>query len=258
VDRAAAGEEGGIVEPPERRRSGWRGRLAMPRWAASPPVHLLRRLFDEVIVVPLVGLYARTTVEGRENLKGLEPPFLILANHRSYLDTALIRQHLPRRLRGRVAPAMTTRYHRCAFGEVSGSPWRWASERFQVILLQLLFNAWPLPETVGFPRSLLYAGELADRRFIPLAFPEGRHIPEGKMEPFRGGTGLLARDLRCAVLPVYLEGTSKILPEDAWWPRFGRARLVFGPTFRIEPEASAEQAMRRAEEAIRALSPLAR
>ena len=261
--REAAGHEarseserhGAAVRPARRSESGWRGRLSMPRWAASPPVHLLRRLIEEAVIVPFVRLHARTTVVGRENLQGLEAPFLILANHRSYLDTALVKLCLPARLRGRVAPAMTTRYHRCAFGEVSGSVWRYASERFQVLLLQLLFHAWPLPETVGFPRSLSYAGELADRRFIPLAFPEGRHVPEGEMQSFRGGTGMLARDLRCPVLPVYLEGTATVLPAGALWLHRGRARVVFGRPFRIDPESSAEEAMRRTEEAVRSISP---
>lgn len=228
----------------------------MPRWAASLPVRFLRRVFEEAVVAPFVKFHTRTSVEGRESLRDLEAPFLILANHHSYLDTALIKLCLPGRLRGRVAPAMTTRHHRCAFGEVSGSAWRYVKERFQVLLLQLLFNAWPLPETAGFPRSLSYAGELADRRFIPLAFPEGRHVPEGEMQPFRGGTGMLARELRCPVLPVYLEGTAAVLPDGALWPRRGRTRVVFGRPFRIDPESVAEEATRRTEEAIRSISPL--
>jgi len=253
--RSGSEGDGAAVRPTRPAVSGWRGRLSMPRWAASSPVRLLRRLFEEAVIAPFVGLYARTTIEGRENLQGLEAPFLILANHRSYLDTALIKLCLPARLRGRVAPAMTTRYHRCVFGEVSGSAWRYCSERFQVLLLQLLFNAWPLPETVGFPRSLSYAGELADRRFIPLVFPEGRHVPEGEMQSFRGGTGMLARDLRCPVLPVYLEGTATVLPAGALWLHRGRARVVFGRPFLVDPESSAEEAMRRTEEAVRSISP---
>lgn len=233
---------------------GRRGRLSMPRWAASLPVRALRSILEEAVILPLVALHTRTTVAGRENLKGLEPPFLVLANHRSHLDTMLIKRGLPRRLRGRLAPAMTTRHHRCAFGEGGGSLGRYLKERLQVFLVQLLFNAWPLPETVGFRRSLDYAGELADRRFIPLVFPEGRHVAEGEMLPFRGGIGLFVRDLRCPVLPVYLEGTANVLPSRAWWFRFGRTRLVFGRPFQVDPGISAGEATRRAEEAVRSLT----
>lgn len=206
-------------------------------------------------MLPLVALHARIRVEGRENLEGLEPPFLIVSNHRSYLDTALVKRCLPFGLRGRVTPAMTTRHHRCAFGEESGSWGRYVKERIQVFLVQFLFHAWPLPETVGFARSLSYAGELADRGFLPLVFPEGRHVPEGEMRSFRGGTGMLARDLRCPVLPVYVEGTARVLPAGARWLRFGRTRLVFGRPFRIDPEAGGDEATTRTQESVRALAP---
>lgn len=227
----------------------------MPRWASSLPVRLLRRLFEEAVMLPMVGLHTRTAVEGRERLAGLEPPFLILANHRSHLDAALVRRCIPFRLRGRVAPAMATRHLRRAFGEEPGTAGRYVKERLQVLLIQLLFHAWPLPETVGFRRSLSYAGELADRGFLPLIFPEGMHLPEGEIGPFRGGVGLFARDLRCPVLPVYLEGTATVLPPKARWLRFGRTRLVFGPPFHVDPAASGDEATRQVERAVRSLAP---
>ncbi|MGH9869627.1 MAG: AMP-binding protein [Candidatus Polarisedimenticolia bacterium] len=236
-------------------QAGRRGRLRMPRWASSTPVRVLRRAIEETTLFPLMALYIRTRVEGREHLEGLTPPFLVIANHRSHLDMELVKRFLPARLRGRVAPAMTTRHHRCAFGEVPGPPGRYLKERLQVFLLQLLFNAWPLPETAGFRHSLSYAGELADRGFIPLIFPEGRHVPEGEMHPFRGGIGLFVRELRCPVLPVYVEGTADVLPAAARWLRFGRARLVFGRPFEVDPNIPGDEAARLAEKAVRSLAP---
>ncbi len=234
--------------------AGWRGSLAMPRWAASWPVRLLRRLVNELVLIPLVRLYTRTRIEGLGNLAGLEPPFLLLSNHHSYLDTMLVKRCLPLRLRGRMAPAMTTRYLRCAFGEVPGSFTRYAKETFLALLVELLFHAWPLPETAGFRRSLSYSGELADRGFVPLIFAEGRHVPEGEIHEFRGGIGLFVRELRCPVVPVYLEGTAGVVPDGARWLHFGRTRLVFGAPFTVEPGISGDAATRRAEEAVRALA----
>ena len=162
---------------------GWKGRLTMPHWAATWPVRWFRRALEEAIMYPLIALHTRTKVAGRVHLESLEPPFLIVSNHRSYMDAALIKKCLPFRLRGGVTTGMTTRYLRCAFGEVTGSFWRYAKERFQAFVLQLLFHAWPLPETAGFRSSLFYAGDLADRGFVLLLFPEGRHVPEGSLEP---------------------------------------------------------------------------
>ncbi|MBI4169475.1 MAG: AMP-binding protein [Acidobacteria bacterium] len=241
---AAAGAEEGI---------GARGSLRMPRWALRAPVHLLRRVLEEAVYVPFVRFYARPEVLGLERLAGAEPPFLLVANHRSYLDSGLFKTMLPGRLRGRIAPAMTTRYHRVFFGETEGGPVRYAKEWFQVRLVEFLFNAWPLPETAGLRASLFYAGELADAGFSLLIFPEGRHVPGDVMDPFRKGIGIFARELRLPVVPAYVEGTARVLPDGASWPRIGRTRLVFGPPLRIDESAEAGEATRLIEAAVRAL-----
>lgn len=235
---------------------GWKGRLTMPHWAATWPVRWFRRALEEAIMYPLIALHTRTKVAGRVHLESLEPPFLIVSNHRSYMDAALIKKCLPFRLRGGVTTGMTTRYLRCAFGEVTGSFWRYAKECFQTFVLQLLFHAWPLPETAGFRSSLFYAGDLADRGFVLLLFPEGRHVPEGSLEPFREGIGLFARDLRCPVLPVYLEGSATVIPAGARWFRFGRTRVVFGRPLSVPADVGGAEATRKVEEAVRALAPL--
>jgi len=244
-------------EPPPARRIG-RGSLTMPRWARRAPVRLLRRLLEELLYRPVIFFFARPRVAGLEHLRRMPPPFLFVANHRGYLDTGLFKTLLPPPLRGRIAPGMTTRHHRVFFGQAEGSLPRYLKEWFQVRLVELLFGAWPLPETAGFRDSLSYAGELADDGNSILIFPEGRHIPEGTLQPFRQGIGIFARDLRAPVIPAYVEGTTEIFPDDAWWPRIGAARLTFGPPLVFEADADPAEATRRIEAAVRALEEAAR
>jgi long-chain acyl-CoA synthetase len=225
----------------------------MPRWAVSWPIRLLRRALEEVVYRPFVFTFVRLRISGREHLEATPGPFLIVANHHSYMDTGLLKTVLPRAVRGRIAPGMTTRYHRVYFGEAAGTPARRLIEAFQTGLVQFFFNAWPLPETAGFRRSLVYAGELADRGFSILVFPEGRHVPDGTMQPFRGGIGIVARELRAPVIPVHIEGTGYILPDDRWWPHFGRARVAIGAPIEVGPDELPEDVTRRLEAAVRAL-----
>src|SRR5262249_17342488 len=151
-------------------------------------------------------------VVGLEHLRAVPPPYLFVPNHRSFMDTGLFKAALPLPLRARVAPGMTTRYHRVWFGEAAGSGSAYLREGLQVLLLQLLFNAWPLPEPAGFRASLSYAGELMDAGYSILVFPEGRHVPPPGIEAFRKGIGVFARDLRAPVVPVIIEGTAEVLP----------------------------------------------
>jgi long-chain acyl-CoA synthetase len=229
------------------------GALRMPRWARVSPFHQFRRLLEEAVFRPIVLLQARPEVVGLERLGSADPPYLFVCNHRSYLDTGLFKATLPRLLRGRIAPAMTTRHHRVFFGETGGGRTRYALESMQVRLVELLFGAWPLPETAGFRQSLGYAGELADAGFSLLVFPEGRHVPEGGLAPFRGGIGILARELRAPVVPAWVEGTARVLPDGARWMRRGRTRLVLGEPLCIDPAADPAETTRRLEKAVREL-----
>ncbi|HYV86591.1 MAG TPA: AMP-binding protein [Patescibacteria group bacterium] len=226
---------------------------AMPAWAHSWPARIVRRGLEETAYRAIVFGYARPRVTGLENLARAAPPYLFVSNHHGYLDTGLLKATLPFALRGRIAPGMTTRYQRVWFGETAGTRGRLVIEGLQAGLVELLFAAWPLPETAGFRRSLVFAGELMDRGVSLLIFPEGRHVPEGTMQAFRPGIGVFARELRAPVIPVRVEGTSRVLPDDAWWPRRGRTSLVIGAPMSIEPDADAAEVTRRLEASVRAL-----
>jgi 1-acyl-sn-glycerol-3-phosphate acyltransferase len=147
---------------------------------------------------------------------------------------------------------MTTRWERVFFGEETGTFRRFFKEWIESRMLQLLFNAWPLPRTAGFRHSLLYAGELADSGFSILLFPEGRHVPAGVINRFRTGTGILARELRLPLLPVYLEGTENVIHEGDPWFRFRSApvRVVFGEPFEVSAAANAEDITRQIQSAL--------
>jgi long-chain acyl-CoA synthetase len=251
----AAGVEGAGIGDAATERGAARRMLRVPRWVRWPPVRALRRAFQEIVIVPFVRLFARPEVRGLAHLTGVAPPYLLVANHQSFMDSGLFLAMLPRGLRGCIVPGMTTRYHPVFFRDAHGSPGQRLVEWFQVRLVQFFFHAWPLPETGAVRESLAYAGELADAGYSPLIFPEGRHVPEGSSAPFRGGIGIFARELRLPVVPVLVEGTARVLPEGVYWPRFGRTRLILGPPLWIDHDADPAEATRLIEAAVRRLVP---
>ena len=244
---------GALIRTQSRESSAAQGSLRMPRWVRWAPIRWLRRLYEELLQRPFVFIYTRPKVIGRQHLREAVPPFLFVANHLGYMDTGLLKVALPFWIRGHIAPAMTTRYHRIYFGEIPGSRLRYLKEWFQAALVQFLWGAWPLPETARFRNSLSYAGELADADESLLIFPEGRHLTEGDMGKFRGGIGIFARELRMPIIPVYIEGSAGVLPDKAYWPTFAKTKLVLGAPIKIDPDADPAEITRLLEDAVRKL-----
>jgi 1-acyl-sn-glycerol-3-phosphate acyltransferase len=228
--------------------------LAMPRWSRRVVPRLVRSLGRNVLVAPVFHSLFRLSVSGREHLEGLAPPFLIVANHESHLDTGAVLFALPRHLRSRLAVAMATEHLPAAFREQPGGSW-W--QRLAYGGLVLFFNAYPLPRAGGFSVTLEYTGELAEAGFCPLIFPEGRLRKAGEQPPpFHDGPSVLARDLRIPVVPVGLGGAAAALPPGQRRPRSGRIRVMFGEPLNFTADAEQEVGLftRRLEAAVRRLA----
>jgi long-chain acyl-CoA synthetase len=160
---------------------------------------------------PAVFLLGWPRIEGREHLRGVKGPLLIISNHIAGVDVGFILTALPARLRNRVATG--------AGGEAmealrSPAPERGflgrIYDRVRWFLGVSLLNLFPLPREAGFRRSFAYAGEAVDRGYSVLVFPEGRHTTTGEMNPFRAGIGLLAQNLGIPVLPMRIDGLFEV------------------------------------------------
>jgi 1-acyl-sn-glycerol-3-phosphate acyltransferase len=203
------------------------------------------------MVRELVRLKAR----GLENLSGLEPPVIIAANHSSHFDTAVLYAALPLRWRRRMTPAMSQDFFRPLFERHRFPPEEFGKAAGQFALACGLFNAYPLPQKMGGARrALRYTGELIDRGYCPLVFPEGERTPSGRMLPFKSGIGLMARRLGVPIVPVYLEGVYEVYSMHHEWPAPGRVVVSFGRPLRFEASGDYLEAARVVEAAVRALA----
>jgi long-chain acyl-CoA synthetase len=178
-----------------------------PTWPQHWLITALRLAIYYSLAWPATYLLAAPKIRGLENLRGLNGPVLVISNHVTYLDIAWILPALPARFRNRLATAMGgERLARMRHPSNILSPFERFMERLRYFLAVSLFNVFPLPQQSGFLRSFAFAGDLADRRWNVLVFPEGKTTEDGDMIPFRAGIGLLAKQLNIPVVPIYLHG----------------------------------------------------
>lgn len=63
---------------------------------------------------------------------------------------------------------------------------------------------------------------------ILVIFPEGRRSKNGRLGRPKLGIGLFSIKAAVPVIPVYLEGTNKALPREAWFIRFKKITAFVG------------------------------
>src|ERR1700685_2924812 len=106
-------------------------------------------------------------------------------------------------------------------------------DRLKYLLITLVFNVFPLPRMSGFRKSFAFAGELIDRGWSVLVFPEGELTRDGRVAPFRAGIGLLAARLKLPVVPMRLEGLYERRIADKSWAPWKSVRVSIGEPVRF-------------------------
>ena len=225
-----------------------------PAWTLRWPVTWVRWLTHYLLLRPAVFLLGWPRIIGRENLRDVAAPLLVIANHIGDVDPGFILTALPGRFRHHLAIGTG--------GEAlealrSPDPARgfFASwfDRLQWFLGVSLLNLFPLPREAGFRRSFAYAGEAVDRGYSVLVFPEGRHTTTGEMNPFRSGIGLLAQNLAIPVLPMRIDGLYEIKQAGKKFAAPHKISVHIGKPIRFEPGAAPEQIAGRLWDAVKAL-----
>ena len=224
------------------------GEHVYPRWPQHWLITGIRLAVYYLFAWPATYLLAAPQVHGRENLRGLHGPVLVVSNHVTYLDIAWILPALPARFRNRLATAM--RGERLATMRRPPREMKFFErfiERFDYFLALSLFNVFPLPKQSGFLKSFSFAGDLADRGWNILIFPEGKTTEDGEMAVFRSGIGLLAKQLNLAVVPMRLTGLFDLKQQNRILARPGHVQVTIGQPVRFSPDQDANEIARELE-----------
>ena len=225
-----------------------------PRWPWSRPISTLRIVFIETILRPLIWLLLKPTTHTLPDTAIPTEPMLLIVNHVTFFDAALVLYGLPRRLRHRVAIA--------AAGEMV-EDWRHARSQphwwqnllapLQYLALTALFNIFPLPRQAGFRRSFAHIGEALDHGYHVLIFPEGRQSHEATLLPFRSGIGVVAHESNAPVLVIAIKGLDELVARRRRWFHAGILQLHIGAPIRLDPAQSPEGAAQMLHETMQNL-----
>ena len=224
------------------------------RWPRAWPLRFLRTMVFHLLARPAMRILGWPAVRGREHLRGVDGPVLVVANHVAFFDPAYILEALPARLRRRLAVAMDGELLEAMRNPPRGTGFFLSlAHRAAYWLVVSLFHVFPLPRQSGFRKSFAFAGELVDRGWSVLIFPEGTRTRDGRMSPFRTGIGLLATQLGVPVVPAYLGGIFELKQAGKRWARPGRITVSLGPPVRFGAARPAEDITRELQRCVAAL-----
>jgi long-chain acyl-CoA synthetase len=224
-----------------------------PHWPWGWPIRALRIAFIELIIRPLIWFLAAPKIV-RSTDTSESTPMLIIANHVTAYDGALVLYALPGKLRRKMAIAMSGEMlHDLRRGRNQGNALLNVLAPPAYWLLTALFNVFPLPRQQGFRRSFAHAGEAMDRGYSVLIFPEGTRSHDGKLHPFRQGIGLLAQESRVPVIPMALIGLAEMRAQKARWFRSGKLEIRIGKTIPTEQDTQPAQLTAQFEKNLRQL-----
>jgi 1-acyl-sn-glycerol-3-phosphate acyltransferase len=183
------------------------------------------RVFFQVCRIPVA-------VQGLDNLPAAGP-FVLAANHTSYLDGAVLVAVLPWR-----------NYAFVAKRELAENP-------LSRVLVKGLGGAFV--ERFDVQKSAEHADELVEmaRSGVSLiVFPEGTLVRHSGLMAFRAGAFQVAAQAALPVVPVSLRGVRSVLRDETWYPRRAPVAVTVGAP--IAPDGADWNAVLRLRDRTRA------
>jgi long-chain acyl-CoA synthetase len=202
----AGGDLGTALEDPEQ--------LLEPEQKALLAAPGPARRMAGVLVLGLARLLSHLVL--RVDADGEFPadsPYLIAPRHLSVLDPLVLIRLLDRR-------QLESLYWAGWTGLLFSGPLRRRVSRAAGIL--------PIDPGSAPRSSLALAAACLKRGHSLIWFPEGQRSPDGSLQRFRPGIGLVLRAQPVPVIPVWIEGTWEAMPPGRRIPRPGRARVIIG------------------------------
>jgi long-chain acyl-CoA synthetase len=225
-----------------------------PRWTLSWPTTWLRMASHYLLARPAMFLLGWPRITGRENLRGVRGPLLVVSNHIDDVDVGFIQTALPSHIGHKLATATGGEALELLRSPAPDRAWfARIYDRLQWTLGVALLNLFPLPRQSGFRKSFAYAGEAVDRGYSVLVFPEGRHTEDGNLLPFRTGVGLLANNLRLPIVPMRIVGLFEIKKSGRKFAAPGKIEVRIGKPVQFSPETDPAEITRSLQRAVEEL-----
>lgn len=188
-------------------------------WAHSPAAKVVRRASVWGFMKPAITIYGSPKVVGADRLDDVEGPVLFAANHHSHADTTLLLATIPAHLRRDLVIAAGADY--------------FFPNRLVAAASALFIGAIPIERQRLSKLSIANTVKMIQKGRNLLIFPEGGRSPDGWGRPHRPGAAFVSQRTGAPVVPVYIDGTGRVLPKGQNWPSRAATAVVFGRPMRI-------------------------
>lgn len=192
------------------------------RWAREWPARFARLVAVEAMWKPMVGFFADPEIHGVDRLDGLDGPAIFAAGpHHSHADTPLLLTTIPEPWRNRMVIGAAADY--------------FFPSRPAAFVSALFIGAVPVDRERANRRNIDELVGLLTNGWSTVLYPEGGRSPDGWGQEFKGGAAFLAKQSGVPVVPVYVDGTRRILPKGRTFPKRGQVLVLFGPPMAFGP-----------------------
>jgi 1-acyl-sn-glycerol-3-phosphate acyltransferase len=161
-----------------------------------------------LLLIPLVRVYTRLTINGREYLPK-EGPFVLAPVHRSYLDTPF---------------AGCVRSKRMRF---MGKDTMWKNRQFGWVLSA--FGAFPVTRGTADREALRRAIEVLESGEPLVLFPEGERKQGAVVQPLFDGAVYIAIKAGVPIVPVGIGGSERVMPKKSKFIYPRKVHIEIGP-----------------------------
>lgn len=209
-------------------------------WAREWPARLARLVAVEAFWKPVVDWYCDPDVRGADRLAGHDGPAIFAANHHSHADTPLLLTTIPEPWRNRLAIGAAADYF------FPNRPTAFASALF--------IGAVPVDRARASRRNIDELVQLLRDGWSTVLYPEGGRSPDGWAQEFKGGAAFLAKQAGVPVVPVYVEGTRRIMPKGANLPRRAKVLVHLGHPLHFGPDDNHKRFTDRLQQAVESLA----
>jgi long-chain acyl-CoA synthetase len=159
--------------------------------------------------------FMRLEVEGIENLKQMQRPFLICPNHQSFLDPFVLCSTYD-------YENFKNTFHVGASEFFENRFMKWVANMLQVV---------PVDPDVQLMKAMKAGATGLKNGKILNIYPEGERAFDGELHEFKKGAAILATELDLPILPVALDGLHKVWARRSWRIRPAKVKIRFGKSF---------------------------
>lgn len=170
--------------------------------------------------------YNRVTYHHRERLLD-EPQWIIVANHSSHYDAAVLLSAFPYSQMHRVHPIAAKDY--------------FFSTPMKGFFFRIFMNVLPIERSAKLSEAFVPTENAIRQGDSIIIFPEGTRSVDGSMRNFKVGVGYLAAKYRLPVLPVYIDGAHRAFGKGSLLPKAYKISVVYGRPIHFEGDAESRE-----------------